>query len=158
LVGKLDHAPERRQDGRSVQALIVDDDQAIRETLGQVLREEGFEIIEACDGGEALAQMRAATGPVLVLLDMWMPLVSGETALLAALAMPAARARLSFIVMTASPQLTSPALRATLQRLAIPLVVKPFDIDPLVELVNQCVVRFGDAAVVQRARNSGALS
>ncbi len=141
-----------------MQALIVDDDQAIRETLSQVLRDEGFEVFEACDGGEALERMSAANGPLLVLLDMWMPLVNGETALLAALAMPSASARLSFIVMTASPQLTSPRLRATLQRLDIPLVVKPFDIDPLVELVNQCIARFSDGVVMQRASNTGSLA
>jgi len=141
-----------------VQALIVDDDQAIRETLSQVLRDEGFEVFEACDGGEALERMSAATGPLLVVLDMWMPLVNGETALFAALAMPSASARLSFIVMTASPQLTSTRLRATLQRLDIPLVVKPFDIDPLVELVNQSIARFSDGVVVKRASNSGSLA
>ncbi len=142
-----------------MQALIVDDDQAIRETLSQMLRDEGFDAIEASDGGEALALLRAATQPTLALLDMWMPVVSGETALLAALALaPTLRVRLGFIVMTASPQLTSTRVQAAMRSLDIPLLVKPFDIDTLIELVYTCSERLSDGVVVRRARSSGSLA
>ena len=159
LADRLDRALAHRWADRPVQALIVDDDQAIRETLSQMLRDEGFDAIEASDGGEALALLRAATQPTLALLDMWMPVVSGETALLAALALaPTLRVRLGFIVMTASPQLTSTRVQAAMRSLDIPLLVKPFDIDTLIELVYACSERLSDGVVVRRARSSGSLA
>ena len=56
--------------------LIADDRDASRELLRTVLRAEGYQVIEASDGGEALA--KADTGlPHLFLLDLQMPLMDG---------------------------------------------------------------------------------
>jgi CheY-like chemotaxis protein len=56
--------------------LVVDDDEIIRHELVEALRDEGFALLSACDGAEALAQI-AARRPDLVLLDLMMPRVSG---------------------------------------------------------------------------------
>jgi CheY-like chemotaxis protein len=56
--------------------LVVEDDECIRQELVEALREEGFELLSACDGAEALAQM-SARRPDLVLLDLMMPRVNG---------------------------------------------------------------------------------
>ena len=140
-----------------MRVLIVDDDPEIRATLGLIVRDEGYETDEAGDGAQALMRMRVATEPMLVLLDMWMPLMNGETTLLTALASPALWARLSFIVMTANPQLISPRMREILRLHAIPLLVKPFDIDPFHAVVNERASQLGAAPVAQRARRSGSL-
>jgi len=59
--------------------LVVDDDRGIRETLGDVLRDEGYRVELARDGGEALAVLRGrAAAPELILLDLAMPGISGE--------------------------------------------------------------------------------
>jgi CheY-like chemotaxis protein len=60
--------------------LIVDDDEAIRETLAQVLAEEGFGVDASANGREALAWLRAHAGgsTVLVLLDLMMPIMDGR--------------------------------------------------------------------------------
>lgn len=52
--------------------LIVDDEQSIRQSLGGILADEGYEVSQAGDGPEALSIMEAEL-PHLVLLDIWMP-------------------------------------------------------------------------------------
>jgi len=56
--------------------LIVEDEHAQREILGYNLRAEGFEVIYAADGGEALLHIEEQT-PDIVLLDWMLPKVSG---------------------------------------------------------------------------------
>ena len=56
--------------------LVVDDDPALAEMLGIVLRTEGFEPSFVADGDRALAAFRA-TKPDLVLLDLMLPGIDG---------------------------------------------------------------------------------
>ncbi len=56
--------------------LVVDDEQAIRELVGSYLRTEGFDVAEAVDGEDALAQI-AERAPELVVLDLRLPGISG---------------------------------------------------------------------------------
>jgi CheY-like chemotaxis protein len=62
--------------------LVVDDDLEIRETIKDVLEEEGYRVDLAANGAEALAHLRtlnhAVDGyPSLVLLDLMMPEMNG---------------------------------------------------------------------------------
>ena len=56
--------------------LIVDDERGIRESLGAVLRDEGF-TAEAVASGEECLQALARRGYACVLLDVWLPGISG---------------------------------------------------------------------------------
>jgi two-component system, OmpR family, response regulator MtrA len=56
--------------------LVVDDDSALAEMLGIVLRSDGFEPAFVADGGHAL-QMFHESKPDIVLLDLMLPGVSG---------------------------------------------------------------------------------
>jgi two-component system response regulator MtrA len=56
--------------------LVVDDDTALAEMIGIVLRAEGFEISFCADGSEALDAFHAAS-PDLVLLDLMLPGMDG---------------------------------------------------------------------------------
>jgi len=56
--------------------LVVDDDTALAEMIGIVLRAEGFDLAFCADGAEALGAFRAAQ-PDLVLLDLMLPGVNG---------------------------------------------------------------------------------
>ena len=56
--------------------LVVDDDMALAEMLGIVLRSEGFEPVFCADGGRAMAAFREAR-PDLVLLDLMLPGMDG---------------------------------------------------------------------------------
>jgi two-component system response regulator MtrA len=67
---------ERRPDvtmsGVKGRVLVVDDDTALAEMLGIVLRTEGFEPVFCADGAKALAAFRESK-PDLVLLDLMLP-------------------------------------------------------------------------------------
>jgi two-component system nitrogen regulation response regulator NtrX len=56
--------------------LIVDDEQSILQSLKGLLVDEGFEVITASNGYEAL-KIIDAESPDLVLLDIWMPGIDG---------------------------------------------------------------------------------
>lgn len=55
-----------------MKALIVDDEQAIRDALGRKLHREGFEVVLAADGLEGLRTFHSEH-PDLVILDIVMP-------------------------------------------------------------------------------------
>jgi CheY-like chemotaxis protein len=57
--------------------LVVDDDYDIREAMSDVLVAEGYSVVTAADGGEALERLRNGVRPDVVLLDLMMPRVSG---------------------------------------------------------------------------------
>jgi CheY-like chemotaxis protein len=56
--------------------LVVDDDVEIRETMMNVLACEGYEVIGAANGVQALERLRSAL-PSVMLLDLMMPVMSG---------------------------------------------------------------------------------
>ena len=56
--------------------LVVDDDEAIRETLRALLEDEGYAVREAANGAEALVSLEQER-PAVVLLDMRMPIMDG---------------------------------------------------------------------------------
>jgi two-component system response regulator RegX3 len=56
--------------------LVVDDEAAIRETVGYALRGEGYEVADAADGEEALEIARSNGFDVLI-LDLMLPKLSG---------------------------------------------------------------------------------
>jgi len=56
--------------------LVVDDDADIRETLRELLEDEGYRVRTAADGAEAVATMEADP-PCFVILDLMMPVMDG---------------------------------------------------------------------------------
>src|SRR4030042_2972555 len=56
--------------------LIVDDETSILQSLGGILSDEGFDVITASNGYEALKVANTEL-PDLVLLDIWMPGIAG---------------------------------------------------------------------------------
>jgi two-component system response regulator RegX3 len=57
--------------------LLVEDEQALRETLMFLLESEGYEVIEAEDGAAAISQFEKH-GADLILLDLMLPKLSGK--------------------------------------------------------------------------------
>ena len=56
--------------------LLIEDEDAYRETLGYLLRKEGFDVVEAADGTIGLAEFERG-GADIVLLDLMMPGLPG---------------------------------------------------------------------------------
>lgn len=57
--------------------LVVDDDDAIREALAEVLSDEGYSVVTRRDGAEALSYLKAGHRPKAIILDLWMPQMDG---------------------------------------------------------------------------------
>ena len=109
--------------------LVVDDDPSIRETVRDVLEEQGYPVVTAADGGEALARAGELT-PRLVLLDMRMPGVDGWQF---ARALRARGISPPVVVMTAAAD----AGRWAAEIGAIGVVSKPFAITELIGAVER---------------------
>ena len=120
--------------GRRV--LVVDDDLSIRRLLIALLRRQGYETIEAHNGREALAEMRAAN-PDLVIMDLVMPEMSGWDVLRERDADPTLQ-KIPMLVVTASN--IQKARIDVLQQQVCGLISKPFDLDTVVATVNSCLV------------------
>lgn len=126
--------PEVREGTR---VLVVDDDHAIRETLRLLLEDEGYQVTEACDGVEALTLLRHECASYVTLLDLRMPRLDGSGLLGIVAEDPALASRHSFILMTADRHAMSRIFTDHLARRAVPTLSKPFDIDDLLDLVEQ---------------------
>ena len=61
-------------------ALVVDDDAAIRALIGDLLESEGFEVLDAANGKDAVEIARAHR-PALIVMDINMPVMTGPEAL-----------------------------------------------------------------------------
>jgi CheY-like chemotaxis protein len=59
--------------------LVIDDDDSIREALADVLEQAGYTPVCVPNGAEALAYLSDGTRPSLILLDLMMPVMDGET-------------------------------------------------------------------------------
>jgi CheY-like chemotaxis protein len=57
--------------------LIVDDDRDALEALSDLLRDEGYRIVQAHHGREALDALNNHPTPSLILLDLMMPVMNG---------------------------------------------------------------------------------
>ncbi|HKB24968.1 MAG TPA: response regulator, partial [Methylomirabilota bacterium] len=60
--------------------LVVDDEPDVRDVVGEFLREDGFEVVEAGNGLEALLQVKRVH-PDAVVLDLMMPRLGGLDAI-----------------------------------------------------------------------------
>jgi DNA-binding NtrC family response regulator len=60
--------------------LVVDDEMGIRELLSEILGDEGH-VITTAENAQQARELRAASAPDLVLLDIWMPDTDGVTLL-----------------------------------------------------------------------------
>lgn len=120
------------KDGR---VLVVDDEPMVRETLGQVLADEGYMVDLAVDGESALARVRAAR-PDAILLDLMMPGMNGRQFLQALREEPAYE-DIPVMIMTAVHGLSvNPATLG-----ASTVVEKPFNVDELLNKVALAVYR-----------------
>jgi DNA-binding response OmpR family regulator len=109
----------------------------ILELLTAVLTPQGYEVVTAQNGGDALTLLEAAAVDV-VLLDVGMPGVDGMTALRRIREVHPA---LPVIMLTGN--VDAAVGRATLQRGAFDYVTKPVDFDHLVRVLEAAVAQHG---------------
>ncbi len=107
--------------------LLVEDDPDLRDSVREILLEEGCQVECAEDGASAFAWLATGQSPALVLLDFFMPRMNGWEFLEQLQGWPDLR-HLPVVAMSAS-RVNHPAVAATLS--------KPFDIAALVNTVRQ---------------------
>jgi CheY-like chemotaxis protein len=59
--------------------LVVEDDPEVRAAVVDILGAEGYRVVEAINGLEALRLLRGGLRPSLILLDLAMPIMDGTT-------------------------------------------------------------------------------
>jgi DNA-binding response OmpR family regulator len=112
--------------------LLVEDERSIRELVADVLRDEGYAVVEAQDGVEAIHALDEyslqACGLALVVMDMMLPGTDGLAVLdyLGEL-----RGDLPVVAMSASRRQLAAAVGAG----ACAVLYKPFDLDELIGVV-----------------------
>ncbi len=106
--------------------LIVDDDHDIREAMHEALCAEGYPVAVAHNGQEALELVRRQGPPSLILVDLMMPVMDGQTFIQRLRQDPAHHTVPVFLV-TASGRAAMPGAQGVLD--------KPFDLDTLLALV-----------------------
>jgi DNA-binding response OmpR family regulator len=132
--------------------LVVDDDPMVRQTLGQVLAEEGYVVDLAVNGDDALDHVRAAR-PDAILLDLMMPGMNGRQ-FLEELRSHSEYERTPVLIMTAvhGLEINLAALGAS------EVVEKPFDVDELLNKVALAVYRARDAEPAPSAHTASIAS
>ena len=80
--------------------LVVDDDFNLRQTLREVLQDEGYGVDTAANGREALDRLQRSRPPQVVVLDLMMPVMDGWR-VLDELARDASLSRIPVVVISA---------------------------------------------------------
>lgn len=71
----------RDGEGAGMKALVVDDEESVRDVAANILREEGYEVLTADNGEEAVKIVHQENGNLaVVILDLTMPVMSGRDA------------------------------------------------------------------------------
>lgn len=134
--------------GNVARVLIVDDDEAIRETLRFALEDAGYEVREAADGLSALRLLRSASEPMVVLLDLMMPGLDGAGVLGAVSGDQRLANEFAYILVTANTKTLTLAFANLLASLSVPTLSKPFDIDALLDVVAEASHRLTERSEV----------
>lgn len=112
--------------------LIIDDDLFLRQTIREVLTDQGFDVHEAQNGVTGLAKAKDLV-PDLILCDFMMQNMNGHETL-AALREESKTAAIPLIFMTGSPDLA--CMRSTMNLGADDYLTKPFTMVTLLQAVE----------------------
>ncbi len=113
--------------------LLVEDDDDIRLSVSEILRDEGFNVVGAVDGDDALRYLRAAGEvPRLILLDLMMPVMDGWAFRAAQLA-DARLAAIPVVILSAASDVRSNAALLHVED----FLVKPLDVPLLLNAVER---------------------
>ncbi|MFO0706740.1 MAG: PAS domain S-box protein [Nitrospira sp.] len=128
-------ASERRKTSQTV--LIVDDDAVVRELAREMLMSDGYHVIDAASGAEAIHHLEIHTGTIdLLLTDFLMPGMNGREL---AEAILARRTDISVVFMSGFAD--DEELRKNIHTNAAAFLPKPFTSDTLLSTVRTALSR-----------------
>ncbi len=137
--------------------LIIDDEDPIRYAVRFVLEEAGYMVLEAPNGREGLDVLHASVEPLVVLLDLMMPSMSGIELLHAVAAEPTLASRDAYIIFPAARAFSAPTVRFYLPGKRLFDLPKPFDLDDLVAIVEQAALQLDDVAADSETKVSASV-
>lgn len=111
--------------------MVVDDAMFMRSKASKLLSQEGYEVVEASNGAEAVEAYKAEK-PDLVLMDITMPVMDGIEAVKNIKAYDS-EAKVVMVTALGQRSMVLEAIRAG----AKDFVVKPFQADKLLEAVKR---------------------
>jgi CheY-like chemotaxis protein len=112
--------------------LVVDDDDDILLSLRQVLEDEGFDVLTARNGAEALDILQRNIVPHGIILDLMMPRMDGWD-FLAAVQTDANLIEIPIILMTAVPSVKCRSAAGGGARI---IVQKPFNVETMIRIIR----------------------
>lgn len=112
--------------------LIVEDDFDVRDSLADILEDEGFTVATASDGEYALAYLRDNPAPALIVLDWMMPRCDGAQFRERQQRDPAL-AKIPVLLLTADPRVE--AKKSALD--VADFLTKPVKLDKLLAIVRK---------------------
>lgn len=121
--------PQSRRETNNETVLVVDDDTSILDTVSAILTGEGYDVVSATSGEEALDAV-ARRPPTVILLDMRMPVMDGWAV---ARALRSQGISVPIVVMTAAES----AKRWADEVGAEGYLAKPFGLDELLTIVQR---------------------
>jgi len=124
--------------------LVVDDDRDIRSSMRMALEMEGYTVLEAANGRTALDILRRSVTPLVVMLDLRMPVMDGLALLRAVESDPDLVSYHAFVLVTANYELEWNELPEVVARMHVPILRKPFDLDDLIDTVSAVCARLQD--------------
>jgi CheY-like chemotaxis protein len=111
--------------------LVVDDDEPLRRSLCDSLEDEGYRVVGAANGAEALEYLRrAAERPCVIFLDLMMPVMNGWQFLGLQKGDPGLSA-IPVVVITANGSVDRASIDAK------EVVWKPLDLDTLLDTAGR---------------------
>jgi CheY-like chemotaxis protein len=119
-------APSQPEEPR---ILIVEDDDSAREALSDCLEMEGFRVASARNGKEALDYLHSSPLPKIILLDLYMPVMTGWE-FREAQKKDAAIAKIPVVVVTAFGSGITKQIDADV------IMHKPLDLDRLLSVIR----------------------
>lgn len=123
-----------------MRALVVDDSRAMRMILSRVLREHGFEVLEAGDGQQALDVLSGTEVPDVALIDWNMPVMNGLDLVLS-LRREAAYSSMRLVMVTTESE-SSQVVRA-IEAGAEEYLFKPFTPEAVLDKLAMLGLRVG---------------
>ncbi|MGH7230471.1 MAG: response regulator [Nitrospiraceae bacterium] len=123
--------------GRQGRILVVDDEPQVRKPISLMLKNEGYEVMEAEDGDQAIQKIGAGDNPLMVdtiLCDIRMPKINGDEAIGY---FRAQYPTVPIVVMTGYPDVD---LAVSLMRQGVrDYLVKPVSKDELLAVIRKSV-------------------
>ena len=116
---------------------VIEDDSATRETLCFLLAEAGYEVVDADNGSDGRALLEASEAPMVVLLDFWLPGLSGGDIFKYWVNDGSLRKQHIFILMSGSTQAIVEACGEAISAMSVHVIAKPFDVDELAQAVRR---------------------